>query len=128
MRLCGCGQTVLIPSLSKLRSQFRVEAKSDNQITDRKAFDIAVVVALILLLAVWIWNPHSWTFSISMLLIFCGKAWFVAVMFQEMGGRAIIFFIIPCLDWIFLIQRFDVAWRPVVLQAAGIALLLISGM
>lgn len=83
------------------------------------------IVAFLLGL-VWLLNLPSLAFLLFILMFLGGKLWFLAVMFNEMGANAILVFLIPFFDWIFLFIRFDVAWKPVLFQAIGFVFLIVG--
>jgi hypothetical protein len=123
---CLCGRTIQIPRLSDLQKTLSETEPGDDQPVRRFGFIVITIGVMASLVLVSYWNLQSLAFLAFALMFFGGKLWFLGVMFREMGALAILAFIIPFFDWLFLFKRFDVAWKPILLQFVGIVYLFIG--
>ena len=125
---CICGRTLLIPSFGELQKEFAVEEEPQKIQSDNTAYIITSIVIAALLFVIWHWDLKSLALLTCITMFISGKVWFLVLMFREMGINALLVFIIPFFDWLFLFIRFDVAWRPVLLQFIGIIALVLGAM
>lgn len=123
---CGCGRTIAVPKLSDLQRHYRAQVSSDRKEYRQSKVGPGLLVGIILLAAIWMWNPSSLPMIAFLVLFVGGKLWFLGLMFSELGIFALLIFIIPLFDWLFLFIRFDVAWKPVCCQILGVLALLIG--
>lgn len=123
---CICGRSVPVPSFRDLQEKFQVQEIIHAHKTSPLGMILGLGIVAFLLGLVWLLNLPSLAFLLFILMFLGGKLWFLAVMFNEMGANAILVFLIPFFDWIFLFIRFDVAWKPVLFQAIGFVFLIVG--
>lgn len=124
---CRCGRQVKVPRLSELRERFSAVTRLEdpaNRSLDTKI--IASVAAAYLIIGYFLFGPAILAVLTAMLMILGSKVWFLALMFSEMGGVAILVFIVPFLDWLFLFKRYDITWKPILLQFVGWVALVVA--
>ena len=125
---CICRREIAIPSFGKLRESFQVEGENERQTEQHRGPSAILLFAVFAVLfgLIWLWNLPTVVFLASMAMFYGGKIWFLALMFAEMGTPAILVFLVPFLDWMFLFIRFDVAWKPILCQFLGVVLLVVG--
>ena len=125
---CVCGRIVSIPSLSDLQEKFPTEETSDDRdvVPNRWGLTVSILVVVALLFVLWFWNRPSLALLVFVLMFLAGKLWFLGVMFRETRTSAALVYIVPFVEWVFLFIRFDVAWKPVLLQLIGFLLLVVG--
>jgi hypothetical protein len=124
-RECRCGRTISIPRFSELQKTFRVRDDRHARPAGGSRLPIGSLYRITTMAAssfVLLWHQSPSALLVCLAMFLLGKVWFLLVMFREMGAPALLIFIVPFLDWMFLFVRFDVAWKPVVLQFLSVVL------
>lgn len=118
---CTCGLMISVPRLSLLQEAEATDetSKSSHELNRFRLFAAVAIAALLLgwLLGI---EPKTFALIIPIGMILVGKIWLLGLMFREVGFPAILTFLTPIFDWCFLFIRFDVSWRPVLLQIIGL--------
>ena len=110
-RICSCGTSVAIPSLGILRetAESRPDAKQKAESLS-PAVLFGVMFALVLAVGFF---SKPFLIPLGLLISLAARWWFAGLIFREMSlGNALMVFFIPFMPTLFLIKRFDVAWKP----------------
>ncbi|HJZ93133.1 MAG TPA: hypothetical protein VKE40_19810 [Gemmataceae bacterium] len=122
---CGCGRTIMVPSLRELkeRALARPEPVSANRsTTDRVAIWIMVSIVFVGLLLLGILSLRSFgdMAAFGYLLVLVSHFWLLLVMIKQSGFKAVLLALfIPFFSWAFAVIRWDASKWPVVLYVVG---------
>lgn len=119
---CHCGVNVAVPSLSALKSSIIASPEADHASAPVSAsnrsisFVIGIAIAMIIL---GLFAPPILGLA-GMMTVIYARFWFAAQILREMKlSNALLVFFVPFMPTLFLIKRFEIAWKPFALGLVG---------